>query len=314
MSELVAMATIRNLPMVHPVYKLLVPHFRFTLEIDMLARQLLISDGGSLKEYTAVGGAATLEFLRKASASLTYQDLCFPDDITGRGMDSVPGYYYRDDGLRLWDIIHRYVDGIISCYYRCDDDVIRDSELQSWINEIIVFGHLGDEKRGTLSPFVTENLKLLMDLGFPHFFSLALELTDFVTMVIFTASAQHAAVNNSQLDYFGWMPNAPVGLQRPPPACRGQCSERSLLDSFPDINATAHGLATLYLLSKKPSDFVPLGSSAEQHFTETVPMEMAAHFRGDLKRLSCDIRARNVDLKLPYVYLDPAEVEDSMTR
>ncbi|XP_024865426.1 hydroperoxide isomerase ALOXE3-like isoform X2 [Kryptolebias marmoratus] len=322
MSELVAMATIRNLPMVHPVYKLLVPHFRFTLEIDMLARQLLISDGGSLKEYTAVGGAATLEFLRKASASLTYQDLCFPDDITGRGMDSVPGYYYRDDGLRLWDIIHRYVDGIISCYYRCDDDVIRDSELQSWINEIIVFGHLGDEKR-----------------GFPHFFSLALELTDFVTMVIFTASAQHAAVNNSQvkslknrsdgglfqssltrphllfqLDYFGWMPNAPVGLQRPPPACRGQCSERSLLDSFPDINATAHGLATLYLLSKKPSDFVPLGSSAEQHFTETVPMEMAAHFRGDLKRLSCDIRARNVDLKLPYVYLDPAEVEDSMTR
>lgn len=58
-------------------------------------------------QYTAVGGAATLEFLRRASASLTYHDLCFPDDITGRGMDSIPGYYYRDDGLRLWDIIHR---------------------------------------------------------------------------------------------------------------------------------------------------------------------------------------------------------------
>lgn len=101
-------------------------------------------------------------------------------------------------------------------------------------------------------------------------------------MVIFNASAQHAAVNNSQvmpessfivriglftdvlcsqcvpvqLDYFGWMPNAPMGLQRPPPACRGHCSERSLLDSFPDVNATVHGLATIYLLSKKPADFV----------------------------------------------------------
>ena len=31
-------------------FQLLVPHFRFTLEVDMLARQLLLSDGGSLKE------------------------------------------------------------------------------------------------------------------------------------------------------------------------------------------------------------------------------------------------------------------------
>lgn len=103
-------------------------------------------------------------------------------------------------------------------------------------------------------------------------------------MVIFNASAQHAAVNNAQvttlfksiknimlfshqlllllfvlpvqLDYFGWMPNAPVGLQSPPPACRGSCSEHSLLDSFPDVETTVHGLAIIYLLSKKPADFV----------------------------------------------------------
>ncbi|XP_067341241.1 polyunsaturated fatty acid lipoxygenase ALOX15B-like isoform X2 [Channa argus] len=297
MSELFAMATLRNFPMVHPLYKLLAPHFRFTLEIDALARQLLISDGGLLKEYTAVGGDTALEFLGRVSASLTYRDLCLPDDITGRGMDAIPGYYYRDDGLRLWDIIHRYIVGVVNHYYHSDDDVIRDSELQSWIHEIIVFGRLGDENK-----------------GFPKTFTSISQLTYFVTMVIFNASAQHAAVNNAQLDYFGWMPNAPVGLQRPPPACRGCCTERSLLDSFPDVNATVHSLATIYLLSKKPADFVPLGGSYEQHFTETVPVEMAARFRSDLKRLSCDIRARNVNLTLPYIYLDPPTVEDSVTR
>ncbi|KAF3701603.1 Hydroperoxide isomerase ALOXE3 [Channa argus] len=268
MSELFAMATLRNFPMVHPLYK-----------------------------YTAVGGDTALEFLGRVSASLTYRDLCLPDDITGRGMDAIPGYYYRDDGLRLWDIIHRYIVGVVNHYYHSDDDVIRDSELQSWIHEIIVFGRLGDENK-----------------GFPKTFTSISQLTYFVTMVIFNASAQHAAVNNAQLDYFGWMPNAPVGLQRPPPACRGCCTERSLLDSFPDVNATVHSLATIYLLSKKPADFVPLGGSYEQHFTETVPVEMAARFRSDLKRLSCDIRARNVNLTLPYIYLDPPTVEDSVTR
>uniref|UniRef100_A0A3Q1JF86 Lipoxygenase domain-containing protein n=2 Tax=Anabas testudineus TaxID=64144 RepID=A0A3Q1JF86_ANATE len=133
-------------------------------------------------------------------------------------------------------------------------------------------------------------------------------------MVIFNASAQHAAVNNAQLDYFGWMPNAPVGLQHPPPASRGSCSESSLLASLPDVKSTVHSLAIIYLLSKKPADFVPLGGSEQRYFTETIPVEVAARFRRDLKRLSCDIRARNVDLTLPYVYLDPAAVEDSVTR
>ncbi|XP_078145094.1 polyunsaturated fatty acid lipoxygenase ALOX15B-like [Centroberyx gerrardi] len=297
MSELFAMATLRNFPMVHPLYKLLIPHFRFTLEIDTLARNLLISDSGTLAKYTAVGGPGTLEFLRRASASLTYRDLCLPDDITGRGMDSIPGYYYRDDGLRLWSIIHRYVETVVSYYYRGDDDVIRDPELQSWINEIVVFGRLGGEKK-----------------GFPKSFISVSELAYFVTMVIFTATAQHAAVNNAQLDYFGWMPNAPVGMQLPPPATKGRCSESSLLASFPDVNAAVHGLATVYLLSKKPADYVPLGGSAERLFTESVPAEATARFRGDLKLLSCEIRARNVGLTPPYVYLEPAEVEDSVAR
>lgn len=45
-------------------------------------------------------------------------------------------------------IVGRYVEGVVTYYYRSDNDVIRDSELQSWINEIIVFGRLEDEKRG----------------------------------------------------------------------------------------------------------------------------------------------------------------------
>ena len=38
---------------------------------------------------------------------MTYSSLCIPDDIAERGLEDVPNFYYRDDGLRLWDIINR---------------------------------------------------------------------------------------------------------------------------------------------------------------------------------------------------------------
>lgn len=48
-----------------------------------------------------------LTILRKELSSLTYRSLCLPDDIADRGLKDVPNFYYRDDGLKLWDIIFR---------------------------------------------------------------------------------------------------------------------------------------------------------------------------------------------------------------
>ena len=52
-------------------------------------------------------------FLKRSQNSLTYRSLCIPDDIAERGMEAVPNYYYRDDGLKLWDIISQVLG------YRC---------------------------------------------------------------------------------------------------------------------------------------------------------------------------------------------------
>ena len=46
--------------------------------------------------------------LKRSMSSMTYSSLCIPEDIAERGLEDVPNFYYRDDGLRLWDIIHRY--------------------------------------------------------------------------------------------------------------------------------------------------------------------------------------------------------------
>uniref|UniRef100_A0A3P9DUR5 Uncharacterized protein n=1 Tax=Maylandia zebra TaxID=106582 RepID=A0A3P9DUR5_9CICH len=168
LAEVFTVSLLRNLPMVHPLYKLLMPHTRYTLQINVLARQLLISKTGVLTRYAASGGKGVITILQKSLSSLTYSSLCIPDDIAERGLKDVPNFYYRDDGLKLWEIIFRFVKEILTSYYKTDAEVQKDSELQKWIQDIYEHGFLS-------------------------------QMVKFVTMVIFTCSAQHSAVNSGQV-------------------------------------------------------------------------------------------------------------------
>ncbi|XP_071025148.1 hydroperoxide isomerase ALOXE3-like [Oncorhynchus clarkii lewisi] len=295
LAEVFAVSTLRNLPMVHPIYKLLISHSRYTLQINTLARQALISENGLFTENASIGGTGMMEFLKNAMASLTYSSLCMPEDITARGLESIPNFFYREDGLRLWDIVYRFVQKMIGHYYTCDSDVQKDSELQNWIKDIFFHGFLAETST-----------------GIPHSFSLKTELIKFLTMVIFTVTVQHAALNNGQFDFGGWMPNFPIALQQPPPTTKGQCTESTMLKTFPDINTTVHGMAAVYLLSRQSTDFVALGNGYQDHFSEKTPLELIHETQNVLKKYNFEIQGRNVSLPLPYTYLNPNNMENSV--
>ncbi|TKS68301.1 Hydroperoxide isomerase ALOXE3 [Collichthys lucidus] len=295
LAEVFAVSLLRNVPMVHPLYKLLIPHTRYTLQINNLARLVLISKTGVFTEFSASGGEGMITILQRSLSTMTYSSLCIPDDITERGMEAVPNFYYRDDGLRLWDIIHRFVNGVLGHYYKSDDEVCQDPELQKWIQDIFEHGFLSQASTGV-----------------PQKFGTVAELVKFVTMVIFCCSGQHSAVNSGQYDYGGWMPNTPISLQRPPPTTKGTASEATMLQTFPDINTTAQGMATMWLLSKQSSDFVALGKYPEEHFFEEVPCKLIKDFQGELEILSTVIKSRNTNLEVPYRYMDPLLLENSV--
>uniref|UniRef100_A0A4W5QXK5 Lipoxygenase domain-containing protein n=1 Tax=Hucho hucho TaxID=62062 RepID=A0A4W5QXK5_9TELE len=295
LAEVFAVSTLRNLPMVHPLYKLLSFHFRYTLQINTLARQKLISENGLITENAGIGGPGMIEFLKKAVASLTYSSLCLPEDIAERGLESIPNFFYKEDGLKLWDIIHRFVQKVIGHYYTCDSDVQKDSELQNWIKDIFFNGFL--KKDST---------------GIPQSFSSVTELVKFLTMVIFTVSVQHSAVNSGQFDFGGWMPNFPIALQKQPPNTKGQSTEKTMLETFPDVNTTVNGIATVFLLSKQSTDFVALGHGYQDLFSEKTILQLIRKFQDELKIYSFEIQGRNVSLPLPYTYLNPNNVENSV--
>uniref|UniRef100_A0A8C4X7X4 Arachidonate 12-lipoxygenase, 12R-type-like n=1 Tax=Erpetoichthys calabaricus TaxID=27687 RepID=A0A8C4X7X4_ERPCA len=289
MAEVFCMATYRQLPSIHPLFKLLVNHMRYTLQINIMARNILLAKDGIFDKAASTGGGGFVVILQRALDSLTYSSLCLPENIKARGMENIPNYYYRDDGIQLWKIINRYVKKFITFYYKKDKKVKDDQELQ----------------RCVIKRFCT-TIFFCSITGIPQSFSTLQQLIGFVTMVIFTCSAQHAAVNSGQVkakhDYFFLAP----------PTNKGRTTMPDLLQSMSDVKNTCRAMSAVWLLSRQSSDFVMLGHSSSIYSTEEKPLGFLEEFREDLKNLASEIRKRNKGKQIPYNYLLPDEIESSV--
>ncbi|XP_049492953.1 LOW QUALITY PROTEIN: polyunsaturated fatty acid lipoxygenase ALOX15B [Panthera uncia] len=296
LSEVFTMATLRQLPRCHPLFKLLIPHTRYTLHINTLARELLIAPGQVVERSTGIGLGGFSELIQRCMEELSYTALCLPEDIRARGVEDIPGYYYRDDGLQIWGAVESFVSEIVSIYYPSDASVRDDSELQAWVREIFSEGFLGREDSGVPSSLDTRE-----------------SLVHYATMVIFNCSAKHYAVSAGQFDSSIWMPNLPPTMQLPPPTSKGQTEPEGFIATLPAVNATCDIIVTLWLLSKEPGDRRPLGTYPEEHFIEEAPRRSIAAFQSRLAQISKDIQKRNKELALPYTYLDPPLIENSVS-
>ncbi|XP_040470211.1 polyunsaturated fatty acid lipoxygenase ALOX15B-like [Falco naumanni] len=295
LGEVFALATHR-LPTCHPLYQLLLPHCCYTFHINILARETLLNPGGIIDQATALGREGTLELVARGTAALTYTELCVPDDLENRGVTDIPNYYYRDDALEIWGAIKSLVQGIVALYYPEDSDVAEDYELQDWVGEIFTYAALSNEKT-----------------GFPSRLRTCAELVKFVTMIIFCCSARHAAVNSGQYDYAAWMPNTPGTLRRPPPRTKEEATAELLLGTLPSPSATGALLALLSVVSYEGGEQRPLGSRPQELLTGAAPQQLLGTFRRRLAAISHRIRRRNAGLALPYPYLDPACVQESVS-
>ncbi|KAL6485588.1 hypothetical protein MHYP_G00049800 [Metynnis hypsauchen] len=107
------------------------------------------------------------------------------------------------------------------------------------------------------------------------------------------------------------MPNFPSSLRCPSPRQKGDTRE-SVLETLPDVSTTVNTLATVYLLSQSSSDRYPLGHYPEELFSEEEPLKLITQFKNDLQDLEKKIDSRNEKLDLPYTYLNPRNVDNSV--
>lgn len=196
----------RSLAPVHPIKKLLDYHFYGTCLINSAAIDALINPGGTIDNITAPQIETTMKVSANAVNSPTF---CFNDwmpdkELASRGVlhaDKLR-FPYRDYAIRLWNIINEWVAAYLDAYYKSDSDVQNDPELATWSKEIV------DESKGNLHGFGDNESGEIKTKAY---------LIRLISMIIFTASVQHAAVNFTQSSMMQFVPSMPLCGYQPPP-------------------------------------------------------------------------------------------------
>ncbi|KAL7151783.1 hypothetical protein ABFS83_04G054100 [Erythranthe nasuta] len=318
-TEPYVIATNRQLSAMHPIYRLLHPHLRYTMEINALARQSLISANGVI-ESSFSPGKYSVELSAAAYDQLWQFNLeALPADLINRGMAvedptaphglklTIEDYPYASDGLLLWDAIKQWVTDYVAYYYQESCIVRSDNELQAWWKEIRTVGH-GDKKDEPWWP----------ELKTPD------DLIGILTTIIWVASGHHAAVNFGQFDFGAYFPNRPTIARTKMPTEEPKEEERKqflknpvefLLNCFPSQIQAVIVMATIDVLSTHSPDEEYIGEQIQPYWADNKVINAAfERFNDQLKEIEGIIDARNADTNLsnrsgagvvPYELLKP---------
>ncbi|MBA0858247.1 hypothetical protein Goshw_023363 [Gossypium schwendimanii] len=292
----------RQLSVMHPIYKLLHCHMRYTMDVNAQGRQLLLNAGGIIESHFFTA-ACSMEVSASAYQNWWRFDMeSLPADLIRRGM-AVPDatephglklliedYPYAADGLLIWSAIEQLVQAYVHYYYPEANIIESDSELNAWYHESINIGHAD-----------IRHASWWLKLSTPN------NLISILTTIIWLASAHHAAVNFGMYPYGGYFPVRPPFMRQLVPNEHDPDYTTFLADpegyflaSLPCLDQMLHYISVLHILSTHSADEEYLGDRKDLSAWAGDPeiVEAFYKFSMEMKKIGKEIEKRNGDPNL----------------
>jgi len=292
------LATKRKLPAHHKLRILLDPHFEGTILINYGAHKSLIATGGQVDKLLAstIEDDRVLAIEGAKSYLRNFNDVMFPKTLKSHGVgDSaqLPDYPYRDDALLIWEAIHTWVGAYLSIYYTSDQQLLEDKDLQNWAQELV------SDQGGRLNNFGEDASGAIKTLNY---------LIDAVSSVIFTASAQHAAVNFPQSELMSYAPAFPLALYSPAPTSSEE--QGNFMSMLPSLDRAQTQIEVVGLLGSVY--YTQLGQYNEGHFKDPKVKSYLGKFQNQLRDIEIEISQKNFSRLMPYKFLLPSQIPQSI--
>ncbi|XP_032242854.2 lipoxygenase LoxA [Nematostella vectensis] len=186
----------------HPLHQMLRYHCRANLETNKLFELKLYGEKAPIYKALSIDYDNSVRMVNKEYGKMDFSEIDLVEELKKRGVDDdklLPYYPYRDDGKKLYSKIKEFVHQYIRLYYKDDDDVKKDFELQEFANEMSMDGKGDDGGLGMIKKF-------------PAKISNATELSSLLTTLMWAMIGQHAATTYPIQEYGGFVPNSPHRL------------------------------------------------------------------------------------------------------
>ncbi|NRA69017.1 MAG: lipoxygenase [Pseudobacteriovorax sp.] len=290
----IIIASFRHLSSNHPLNKLLIPHFEGTIPINALAVRKLLPKGGVVDQTLSATTETAFALIETSRLNYDFRDNFLPKSIERRGVGAsskLTSYPYRDDALKIWNAIGNWVNDYVNLYYKNDDYVAEDFELQSWVSEIIA------EDGGRIKNFAPNDQ--IIDRT---------TLAETLTMIIFTCSAQHAAVNFPQAEAANASYQPMAGYQAAP--TKTHLTEKEALEFLPPLDRAIKQAHTLTLLGT--TYYTKLGDYKFGHFDDKRVVPILWKFQKELDGVERSIKKENRTRRTAYKHLQPSLIPQSI--
>lgn len=298
----------RNLSDRHPIYKLLLPHFQYMHIINKNAQDDLIEPGGFVDKDMYFGNIHMLKLIARHNKNWTYPtNASIHASLNSREANDIPGYFFRDDALRLHRAINQFVSEYASHYYRNKDlNVHSDQEIQSFRQELVRPRSMNGGGGCGMN-------------GIPEFDNIQ-NLVDVLTNFIYICSVEHSATNFPQYDQYAFPPNMAATLHDKPYPCR---SVLNLDHAMPNGYEMFSAIAVMKVLTLVLTNSLGSYESSYLNAMDNEGRSFVRKFQKDLAIIQKEIHQRNDAIiannkendvhEYPYEWLLPVKVLNSIS-